>query len=77
VTEDKFDDDIYNELTYPESIFVKALLKMYTYETFLPYELNKACYRQREASIMTLGPYAAVLNVILFWGQSNRIDCPI
>ena len=45
VTEDKFDDDIYYELKKPDSVFLKAILKMYTYETFLPYELNKACYR--------------------------------
>ena len=68
VTEDRFDENISNELKNPESVFVKALLKLYTYESFLPYELNKACYRSREASIMTLGPYAASLNIILFWG---------
>ena len=45
VTEDKFDEVIEFDLKYPDSIYVKALLKMYTYETFLPYELNKACYR--------------------------------
>jgi hypothetical protein len=45
VAEDRFDENISYELKNPDSVFVKALLKLYTYESFLPYELNKACYR--------------------------------
>ena len=44
--------------TNPENPIVKSLLYVYTMETWLYPELNKASRNKDESKIMLLGPYA-------------------
>jgi hypothetical protein len=48
----------------PDSVITKSILFMYSMETFLPYNLNKA-ERERDASkVKSLGPFAFALERI-------------
>jgi len=55
------------DLKDPSSKITKSILFLYSMETLLPYNLNKA-ERERDASkVMSLGPFACALNKISFW----------
>ena len=53
------------DIRNPESEIVKAILYVYSKETFLPYILNKANREKDESKVKTIGAYAYVLNEIL------------
>ena len=61
--------------TDPENPIVKSLLYIYTMETWLYPELNKASRNKDESKIMLLGPYSCALNAILgyceVYGRTN------
>ena len=49
----------------PQNPIVKTILYVYTMETWLYPELNKASRNHDESKIMLLGPYACALGLIL------------
>ena len=61
--------DRHKDLPKSTNEAMKAIVKMYTYETDLYRALNNAsCYRDK-SKIKTLGPYALLLNRILLRGD--------
>ena len=48
----------------PNSVITKSILFMYSMETFLPYNLNKAERDRDPNKLMSLGPFAKALNTI-------------
>jgi hypothetical protein len=58
----------------PEHPHVKAILFIYSLESFLFKRLNEA-YREKDASsIETLGPYSVALTMVINEVQQNRKD---
>ena len=62
------------DIRNPDSEIVKAILYIYSKETFLPYILNKASREKDQSKVKTIGPYAYVLNEILTASQKYRKD---
>ena len=55
------------------SIETKAILYIYSMETFLPQLMNQACRLQDNSKIFTLGPFAHALNSILSCGFDKNV----
>ena len=53
------------ELVDPESNDVKAILHLYSLESFLPYRLNESSRMMCEKVISSLGPYAVALSKVI------------
>jgi hypothetical protein len=53
-------------LINPSSALTKSILFMYSMETFLPYNLNKAERDRDPKKVMSLGPFARALYLISF-----------
>jgi len=52
-------------LKNPNNYVVRAILRIYSLETWLPNEINKATRHKDKSKIDTLGPFACVLSYIL------------
>ncbi len=50
-----------DDLKNPDSVITKSILFMYSMETFLPYNLNKAERDRDTKKVMSLGPVARAL----------------
>lgn len=69
---DFLDDEIDREgLCDPDDPLTLALLKMFSMETFLQMELNKASNKEDITMVDTLGPLSAVMNQIVI---GNNLD---
>ena len=55
------------DLERPDSKITKAILFMYSMESFLPYSLNKAVREKDASKVMSLGPFACLLYDISFF----------
>jgi len=65
-------------MTIPENAaVVNLLLYLYTIECFLYVELNKASKHADESKVDNLGPYACVLEQILFHAPHSRTDIDV
>jgi hypothetical protein len=58
----------------PEHSHVKAILLIYSMESFLFQRLNEACRNKDAFSIKTLGPYATALTMVINEVQYKRKD---
>lgn len=58
----------------PKSAVVGLILYIYQMENFCYAELNKACRYKDESKVLTLGPWAFCLNVIISHCGQNRKD---
>ena len=58
----------------PNSQDVKAIMFLYSMETFLYPRLNKISRDKDTSSILTLGPFAVALTKVIDKGQSTRND---
>lgn len=70
-------DDIYEEISWqslkdPKSKVTKLVLFLYSMETFIPYELNRASREQDQSKVHTLGPFACLLKFIIESANANR-----
>ena len=72
---DMFDKEInQHTLGNPYDPLVVSIMYLYSLETFLPHELNKASETHDISKIDTLGPFAAVLNHIMISTNFQRDD---
>jgi hypothetical protein len=46
-------------------LLVSFLLLVYSFETFIPYEINRASREKDKSKILTLGPFACALEEIV------------
>lgn len=49
------------KLRESDSVVLKAILYIYSMETFVPFAINRACRLQDKNKINTLGPFANAL----------------
>ena len=56
----------------PDSEITKLVLLIYSMETFIPYELNRASRDKDQSKIQTLGPFACILKYIIESANANR-----
>jgi len=55
-------------------VITKAILFLYSMETFLPYKLNLAERNKDVSKVQSLGPFASAINEITGMGQNKRAD---
>ena len=54
----------------------KAIMYLYSMETFIYTAINRATREQDESKVRTLGPYAVLLAQVLYGAQQNRDQNP-
>jgi lipid-binding SYLF domain-containing protein len=59
-------------LSDPDQKIVQILLYLFSFESFIPYVVNKASRDKNFDKIKTMGPYATALGLIVGWAQEKK-----
>ena len=59
-------------LSNPEHAFTKHLVYLYSMESFIYPDMNRACREKDESKIQFYGAFAAALSFIIYFANKNR-----
>lgn len=60
------------DLSNPDNDFVKTIIYIYSMESFLFYQINRATRSKDLSKIQLFGPYASALSLIIHHGNSKN-----